>query len=192
MKFVIEHLEPELFEWCLIEYKHISHIVGKNNLIFTNIKNKKEQTRFKKFGIVHDKPINILKLGNICVLSQYARKTLRTNDRDKFEHFVFGGILGDKPAKRRTNKIIKKLKENKIIFETRNLGKNQMPTDIAVYVAKKILEGKKLNDFKFADELEIQINENESVTLPFRYIIDNNKLVIPDKLVEYLRNREEF
>ncbi len=37
MKFIIEHLEPELYPWCLIEYKHISKIVGKNNLIYTNI-----------------------------------------------------------------------------------------------------------------------------------------------------------
>ncbi|MBS3113959.1 hypothetical protein J4448_02575 [Candidatus Woesearchaeota archaeon] len=67
-----------------------------------------------------------------------------------------------------------------------------MPTDTAIYVAKKILDGIKLSDFKFVDELEIEINENESVTLPFRYVIENNKLIINEKLVEYLRNRKEF
>ena len=77
-------------------------------------------------------------------------------------------------------------------FETRNLGGKQMPTDTAVYVAKKILEGKKLSDFKFVDELEIEINENESIVLPFRYVTDNNRLVINDKLVEYLRKRRDF
>ncbi|HIJ98612.1 TPA: hypothetical protein H1005_01570, partial [archaeon] len=83
-------------------------------------------------------------------------------------------------------------KNKKIEFETRSLGNKQMPTDTAVYVAKKILEGKKLNDFKFVDELEIEINENESIVLPFRYVVDDNKLIISDKLVKYLRRRKGF
>ena len=28
---------------------------------------------------------------------------------------------------------------------------------------------------RFVDELEIEINENESIKLPFRYAVDNNK-----------------
>ena len=198
MKFIIEHLEPELFEWCLIEYRHISEIVGKENLIFTNIKNKAEQNKLKKIGNVFEKKISELndKLNfnknKICILSQYAEKNLETNDKNKFEYFVFGGILGDKPAKNRTNFLILELKNSFIKFEERNLGNKQMPTDNAVYAAKTILDGKKLNDFKFIDEVEIQVNENESVTLPFRYIIDNNKLVISEKLVEHLRKRKEF
>ena len=39
--YVIEHLEPKLWEWCEIEYESISKIVGKENLWFTNIKNEK-------------------------------------------------------------------------------------------------------------------------------------------------------
>ncbi|MEK6892096.1 MAG: SAM-dependent methyltransferase [Nanoarchaeota archaeon] len=198
MKFIIEHLEPELFEWCLIEYEHISKIVGKNDLIFTNIKNKNDVSKLKKFGNVFDGSFSELnnKLNfnknKICILSQYAQKTLETNDKNKFEYFVFGGILGDKPAKRRTEDIIKELKQNKIKFEERNLKSAQMPTDNAVYASKKILDGAKLNELKFIDEVEIQINDNESVSLPFRYIIDDNKLIISEKLVEHLRNREEF
>ena len=191
MRFIIEHLEPELFEWCLIEYGHISEIVGKNNVIFTNI-NKNGTKKLKKNGAVFEKRVSELKLKNVCVLSQYSEKELTTNNRNKFQYFVFGGILGDDPAKKRTNIIINELKKSKIEFETRSLGSKQMPTDTAVYVAKKILDGKKLNDFKFVDELEIEINENESVTLPFRYVVDNNKLVINEKLVEYLRKRKGF
>ncbi len=191
MKFVIEHLEPELYEWCLIEYQHISKIVGKNNLIFTNI-NKKDIKKLKRYSVVFDKSFTKLRLNNICVLSQYSKKTLTTNDKNKFEYFVFGGILGDSPSKKRTQKLINNLKKNKIKFSTRNLGDRQMPTDVAAFVTKKILEGKKLDDFKFVDELEIEINENESITLPFRYVVDNNKLIINEKLVEYLRKRKEF
>ena len=57
---------------------------------------------------------------------------------------------------------------------------------------KNILEGKGLKDFKFADEIEIEVNENESVSLPFRYVVHNNKVIISEKLVEYLRKRKEF
>ncbi len=198
MKFIIEHLEPELFEWCFIEYEHISEIVGNNNLVFTNIKNKDNQNKLRKLGNVFNEKFSELneKLNfnknKICILSQYAKKTLETNDKNRFEYFVFGGILGDKPAKRRTGDILKELKDNKIKFEERNLGSAQMPTDNAVYASKKILDGAKLNDLKFIDEVEVQINENESVSLPFRYIVDNNNLIISEKLVEHLRKRKEF
>lgn len=192
MKFVIEHLETELYEWCLIEYGHISKIVGKNNLIFTNIKNKKEQEKLKKLGIVYEEIISELKFENLCVLSQYAKKTLATDDKSKFKYFIFGGILGDNPAKKRTNTIINNLRNKKIKFEERNLGKIQMPTDVAVFVTEKILEGKRLSDLRFVDEIEIEINQSESVTLPFRYVVDNNKVIISEKLVEYLRRRKEF
>ena len=191
MKFIIEHLEPELYKWCLIEYEHISKIVGKNKLIFTNIK-KKYKNKLKKYGIVYGKRVVELKLKNICVLSQYCKKSLKTEDKNKFKYFVFGGILGDNPAKKRTNSIVNNLKNNKIKFGIRNLGKKQMPTDTAVYVVKKILNGKKLNYFKFVDEVEIEVNENESVVLPFTYVVDGNKLVINEKLVEHLRKRKEF
>ena len=47
MKFIIEHLEPELYKWCLIEYRHISEIVDKDGAIFTSI-NKKDANKLKK------------------------------------------------------------------------------------------------------------------------------------------------
>ena len=192
MKFIIEHLEPELYEWCLIEYEHISKIVGKEYLIFTNIKDKNDISKLKKLGKVFEKNISELNFKNVCVMSQYSKNELVTNDKNKFKYFLFGGILGDNPAKKRTKDITNELKKSNIKFEERNLGNIQMPTDNAVFAAKKILEGKKLSDFKFIDEVEIEINQNESVNLPFRYVVDNNKLVISQKLIEYLRKRKEF
>ncbi len=192
MKFVIEHLEPELYEWCLIEYEHISKIISKDNLVFTNIKNKKGKNILKKYGAVEEKSISRLNFKKICILSQYSEKTLKTEDKTKFDYFVFGGILGDNPAKKRTLELEKKLEKAGLQFQTRNLGKKQMPTDTAVYVAKKILDGKKLNELKFIDELEIEINENESVNLNFRFVIDGGKLVVNEKLVGYLREKDGF
>lgn len=191
MKFIIEHLEPELYEWCLVEYWHISEIVGKNNLMFTDIKNN-DFKKLKKFGSVSEKSVSELGLKNVCVLSQYSRKQLRARDKKKFKYFVFGGILGDNPAKNRTNGILKRLRKKNVKFEERNLGNKQMPTDTAVYVAKKILGGKKLMDFKFVDNLEIEISGNESISMNFRYVVDKNKVIVSKKLVDYLRKRKEF
>ena len=115
-----------------------------------------------------------------------------TSDKSKFQYFIFGGILGDNPAKKRTNKIINNLKKSKIKFEERNLGNTQMPTDVAVFVAKEILSGKKLSDLKFVDKLEIENNENESINLDFRYVVENNKLIISKRLIEYLRKKKDF
>ena len=41
MKFIIEHLENEVYEWCLIEYENMSKVVGKENLIFTKTSSSK-------------------------------------------------------------------------------------------------------------------------------------------------------
>src|SRR3989338_2633407 len=101
MKVIIEHLEPKLYEWCLIEYVHISDIVGNGNLIFANI-DKKYKNKLKSHGIVYEKSVSELNFKNICVLSQYSKKTLKSTDKNNFEYFVFGGILGDDPAKKRT------------------------------------------------------------------------------------------
>src|SRR3989344_2037027 len=79
MKFIIEHLEPKLYEWCLIEYKHISKLVGKKNLIFTNIKNQKDISKLRKLGSVKKESVAELKLNKACLLDPKASKTLNHN-----------------------------------------------------------------------------------------------------------------
>lgn len=179
MKFIIEHLEPELFEWCILEYKHISEIVGKDNLIFTNIK--KDKNKIKDLGKVYKESVKELDFKNACILDPFAEKILSKND--KFDYLILGGILGDYPMKKRTEIEL----SSKMDAEKRNLGKEQMSTDTAVYVANEITKGKTLNDFKFKDEIEIEIDEGESIQLPFRYVIINNKPMLPKGLIEYLK-----
>jgi ribosome biogenesis SPOUT family RNA methylase Rps3 len=191
MKYIIEHLEPELFEWCLIEYEHISELVGKDNLILTNI-GKKDLKKLSKFATVYTKRLCELELPGLCVMSQYADKELSTEDKGKFQYLVFGGILGDNPAKKRTNGLISSLTDAKVSFEQRSLSWRQMPTDNAVYVSKKIIGGAKLNDLHFVDHLEIEIDDGESIMLDFRYIVDGKKVIISPKLVEYLRKNRGF
>jgi len=186
MKYILEHLEKRLYKWCFIEYKHISEIVGKDNLIFTNIKSEKERIKLKPYGKICKESIAELNLKNMCILDPAAEKTL--SPKDKFSYLVFGGILGDYPPKARTKKEL----SSKIKCEKRNLGKGQMPTDNAIYVAKQIAEGKTLEDLKFISNITIEINENEAVDLPFRYVLVNNKPLISEELAKHLKKRKYF
>jgi len=184
MKFIIEHLEKKLFEWCLIEYEHISKIVGKNNLIITNVK-KSDLSKLKSFCQPEVKSVKEMILLNACLLDPNAEKELST--KDKFDYFIFGGILGDYPPQNRTKKLLD------LKIEKRNLTKKQMSTDTAVLAAKLVLDGKKLNELEFKDTLSIEIKKGkftETIELPYRYIVLNNKPVISKELIAYLKKKE--
>ncbi|MDP3882044.1 MAG: SAM-dependent methyltransferase [Nanoarchaeota archaeon] len=183
--FIIEHLEPELWPWCIIEYKHISKIVGPNNLWFTNIK-KKDQRKLEGYGKVILESVKDLKLEDSCVLDPESPNLLTPRKSKEFQHFIFGGILGDYPPKKRTQEELTPFLEGTQAF---NIGKEQMSTDNAVYVTKQIIEGKNLADLKFQDELEIDINDIESTILPYRYTLVDGKPLISPELVNFLKKQ---
>lgn len=185
-KFVIEHLEPKLYRWCSLEYKHISKLVGKKNLIFTNIKSRAAQHKLSTLGKVSSVSVSRLGLPNVCVLDPEAKKTLTPQEAKKFSYFVFGGILGDYPPKKRTKT------ELKLKGERRNIGKAQLPTDNAVYVVKKIASGTPLNNIKFQDCLTIPIKEGEEIELPFRYSIVKGKPLVSRDIVAMLKRQKGF
>ena len=184
MKFIVEHMEPEMYSWCVIEYTHISRIVGKSNLIFTNVK--KGAELINNIGDVRIESVKELKLNNLCLLDPSAKQLLKTEDKKQFDYFLFGGILGDFPRRRRTGKL------SDVTKDKRNLGDKQMSTDTAVMVAKMILDGKKFEEITFKDGIEIEMGLNESVEFPFRYIIKDGKPILPEGLIKYLKQREEF
>lgn len=190
MKYIIEHLEKEVYEWCLIEYEHISKIVGKENLIFTDVKNNSDKKKLISFGEVYSESIHFL-INNVfagkrlCLLDLDAEKTLSPSDKNEFDFLVFGGILGDYPPKARTKELLGDLK-----CEKRNLWKEQMSTDNAVYTAKKIISGTEIGKIKFKDEIEIWINDKESTILPYRYVLAGGKPLISKKLLGYLKKGE--
>jgi ribosome biogenesis SPOUT family RNA methylase Rps3 len=185
MKFIIEHLEPRLYKWCIIEYTHISEIVGKENLIFTNIR-ENDIKKLEKLGEVYTKSVKKMNFDNSCVLDPFAKKELTSSD--KFDYMILGGILGDEPMKKRTELEL----TNFIDAKVRHLGKKQMSTDTAVYVSKYIVDGGKFSDINFQDEIEIDIREGESIQLPFRYVLKNNKPMLPKGLIEFLKKRKDF
>ena len=116
MKYLVEHLEPELYEWCILEYKSISDIVGKDNLILANI-NKKDIPKLKDFAEIKTESAKNLNLKNSCLLDMSAEKEL--SPEDNFDFLIFGGILGDDPPKERTKKFFEGIKIEKKAF-----GKN--------------------------------------------------------------------
>lgn len=187
MKIIIEHLEPELYNWCLIEYKHISEIVGKNNLIFANIK-KKDIKKLSKLGKVETKSVKDLNIKRVCILDPLTQKTLSPEDSELFDYFVFGGILGNEPMEGRTKK------ELSIPgVPRRNLGKLQMSTDTAVLVTYKIINKKiSFSRLKFKDEIEIKIGKNLSTILPYRYLVEKNKVILPKGLIKHLKTEDSF
>jgi len=178
--FVIEHLEPRLFRWCLIEYKHISEIVGRDQLIFANV----ESEKLRDLGQVEKQSVNDMNLQKCCVLDPFAKEELTTSD--KFDYYVFGGILGDEPMQGRTEK------ELTLKGVRRHIGKEQMSTDTAVYVVKHIIEGGNMSDLSFQDEIEIDIKEGESIILPFRYVVESGEPVLAPGLLDFLRTRKGF
>lgn len=186
--YIIEHLEPELGQWCLIEYKQISRIVGKNNLWFTNIINKKDKLKLTKIGQVFSESVSELNLKNSCILDPEARKTL--NPREKFDFFIFGGILGDYPPRKRTREEL--TRKIKFKAEKRNIGREQMSTDNAVYTVKQIVSGKKMQDLKFQDNLEIKFNKTMTLELPYRYNLVRNKPLISPELLGFLKKKKGF
>lgn len=183
-KFIVEHLDPRLWKWSLLEYSHISDFVGKKNMIFTNIKKEKEQEKLKPLGKVYSKSIKEMKFKNMCILDPSAKKTL--SPKDKFDYILLGGILGDYPRKRRTKK---ELTDQINGCPVRNLSKEQMSTNTAAYVAWKIINGTSLKKLKFKRKLVVKINDCEEIILPFSFIEENGVIVLPEGYIELVKKK---
>ena len=181
--FIIEHLEPRLYKWCIMEYKHISAVVGKQNLWFTNVKS----GALGSYGRAINQSVAGLNLKNACVLDPEAEKILCPGER--FDYYIFGGILGDSPPQKRTKPgLTARLKD----CAARNIGNAQMSTDNAVYVVNQIAKGIPLHKLKFQDGLEIRVGKGESVILPYRYVLVQGKPLICRELKEHLKRRRVF
>ena len=111
--YIIEHLEPRIWSWCLIEYKNIGKIVGKSNLWFTNINSRDKNVKeLRRYGKIINKSVKNLDLQNSCVLDPEANKELGPKEAKGIRYFIFGGILGDYPPKKRTKKELTRFIKN--------------------------------------------------------------------------------
>jgi len=185
MKIVIEHLEPVLSKWLWIEYKHVSGLVGKEKLIFTNVKKKKTRRKLSALGEALSESICELEVDRrkIIVLDQKASKHLVPEDFSNIEYVVVGGIMGDDPPRRRTwLYLTSRLKEAK----ARTLGDYQFAIDGAVYMALQVSQGKKLEEIPVQIGLDIRVDEYLTVHLPYAYPLVNGRPLISEELVRFL------
>ena len=185
--YIIEHLEPRLWKWCMIEYKHISQLVGKEHLWFTNIK--KGSKELEHYGKVLSQPVKELSLRNACLLDPDAPLTLTPREAETFDHFIFGGILGDYPPQKRTKKELTPFLPQ---AQIRNLGKKQFSTDNAVLVTKLIHDGTPLEQIPLKYKIEIPTGKSESVILPYQYVLKDNKPFVSEELISYLKKKKGF
>ena len=187
--YIIEHLEPKLWPWCVMEYKHISRLVGKSNLLITNIKSNSDKAKLSKYAKVLKQSVSSLMLNRACVLDPEAAKLLSPKTAKKCKYFIFGGILGDYPPRKRTKaEPTSKLKG----IPSFNIGKEQMSTDNAVYTVNSIVKGKPLSEIHFQQGLEIKISKTASIELPYRYILVKGKPLISKGLINYLKKKKSF
>ncbi|KAI8808954.1 SAM-dependent RNA methyltransferase [Cladochytrium replicatum] len=173
MKYIVEHMEANLWEWVALEYKHMLDHVGKGNLYLTSLNTSPNAVALPEAitsgAVCTTKAVTELEfdLKRMVLLDPSAKEPLRPEDAEKFDYCLFGGILGDDPPKDRT-------KELRVLgFEGRHLGPVQMTTDTAVIVTKRILEdGIPLDKLPFVDRPEIRLRKKELVEMPFRYVVD--------------------
>lgn len=186
--FVIEHLEKRTWRWCEIEYENAAKMIKPYPLLITNLK--KGKKGFEKFAELEKKSIVDMGLNweRVCVLDPKATEVLKPEDKNKFDYFVFGGILGDEEFNGRTGKELTERMNNKIVL--RHLGEKQFSTDNALFVTKMILDGKKLEDIKTQWQAEIEINEVESIILPYCYPLIEGKPQMSPALIEYLKRKK--
>jgi ribosome biogenesis SPOUT family RNA methylase Rps3 len=179
---IIEHCEPALSEWLLLEYRHAAKL-WRENLVFTRVIDKKTSKVLQKLGSVQkEKAKDVYSDKKCIVLDPQAKKPLTPKDCSTTDAIIIGGLLGYEKPKGRTKKLISETSG----FETRHLGKLQLSIDGAVFVTKAICLGLNLGDIEIAREVEIIHDDVHSTILPFGYPVIENKPVITPGLVEYL------
>lgn len=178
---VIEHCEPGLSEWLLLEYKHAA-VLWENDVMFTRV-DKKTANVLKHIGRTkEEKAQDLFSHTSGVILDPQAKKPLTPADCKKFDVIIVGGLLGYEKPKGRTKKMISDTSG----FQQRNLGPHQLSIDGAVFVAKAVCLGMYLKDIEIAREIEIIHDTVHSTILPFGYPMIQNIPIITPGLVEYL------
>lgn len=119
----------------------------------------------------------------VCLLDPTASRDLSPEDGDRFDAFLFGGILGDDPPRDRTSELRRKG------FEGRSLGPKQMTTDTAVRVTRMVVQDKlALDKVPYVDFPELRFNDQESTEMPFHYVADQDgKPIMPQGMKELIQ-----
>ncbi|CAN6633506.1 protein arginine N-methyltransferase Sfm1p [Trichomonascus vanleenenianus] len=189
-------MEEGFSDWVKLEYLQIVRDVGQENFIISSIPpNAQIPQEFKDAGIQYtDKDITELQAvlpdfekSRVCLLDPSAKEEFCPEDRDKFDYFAFGGILGDDPPRDRTGEL------RKHGFIGRRLGPVQMTTDTAVRVTKIICdEQRPLEAIDFLDHPELKFSRYESTQMPFRYVKnDKGEPIMPAGMLDLIKKDTE-
>ncbi|KAL1408490.1 hypothetical protein Q8F55_005302 [Vanrija albida] len=205
-KYIIEHMEQDdeatraLPEWVRLEYAHMLVAVGDASEVdFTSLSTSSipplreyldTKPSSSKAGL-HTAPVldmlaarePPIPQSRVCLLDPRATEVISPADADKFDVFLYGGILGDDPPRDRTGEL------RRLGFEGRHLGPVQMTTDTAVKVTKIVVEdGVPLDEIKFVDFPTITFNKHESIEMPFRYVTDaKGEPILPPGMKDHLK-----
>ncbi len=187
IELVISHHEEGVSEWLWLEYKHAAELWG--DTVFTNVKRFEEKERLAILGRCLEEDLTAYLAGKkYIVLDPLADESLKTEDFADAEAIVVGGILGYEKPKGRTKELITSRARGAVV---RNLGKKQLSIDSAALVAKLISLGSAIDGIEITDSVEIQVDEGESVVLPYGYVVVDDKVIITPGLVEYLAKDHE-
>jgi len=193
--FIVEHLDEELGPWSELEYVTVAKESHENMAKFclSSVSPKLElpaTLRAVTGFTAEERSVEVLfadSKSRVCLLDPAADKELAPEDGDKFDVFLFGGILGDDPPRDRTSELRKKG------FEGRRLGPKQMTTDTAVRVTRLVVQNKiPLDEIPYVDYPELRINKNESTEMPFRYVKgDDGQPIMPKGMLELINSDSE-
>lgn len=100
--FVVEHLDPELGPWSALEYKCIAQESSQKGCEFVlssvdlSLKAQMDATSWQHVHIENESVETLYadRKERICLLDPQANEELCPADREIFDVFLFGGILG--------------------------------------------------------------------------------------------------
>ncbi|KDE09257.1 hypothetical protein MVLG_00577 [Microbotryum lychnidis-dioicae p1A1 Lamole] len=201
--YVIEHMESDESDgsfppWVSLEYSQMLHLASPSQVIFSSLspqsvsslggllesrRASKASYRAETRSILELMKAEGVDLSKVCLLDPKAQKEVSVEDREEFDWFLFGGILGDDPPRDRTGEL------RKLGFPTRHLGPVQMTTDTALGVTKIVVQDQiPLDKIPFVNHPTIRFDEIESVEMPFRYVADaQGEPILPKGMRELLR-----
>ncbi|SCZ88255.1 BZ3500_MvSof-1268-A1-R1_Chr2-1g04290 [Microbotryum saponariae] len=201
--YVIEHMESDESDgsfppWVSLEYSQMLHLASPSQVIFSSLSPQSVSSlggllesrgasrasyRAETSSILELMKAEGVDLSKVCLLDPKAQKEVSVEDREEFDWFLFGGILGDDPPRDRTGEL------RKLGFPTRHLGPVQMTTDTALGVTKIVVQDQiPLDKIPFVNHPTIRFDEIESVEMPFRYVADaQGEPILPKGMRELLR-----
>lgn len=142
--FVVDHLDPELEAWQLLEYNTISQecAAANSRFLLSGLPSAAQSNQGLSCVEQSSQHIDdlVVEAGipreRVCLLDPRGEKDISPEDGDLFDVFVFGGILGDDPPRDRTAELRVKG------YAGRRLGKEQLTTDTAARVTRIVVQEK--------------------------------------------------